>query len=91
MPSTPRRDATATAPRPTSTEANLERRGLSIRDAAAWRQQSPFSWVALHWTICAVKVDKRIRFELWQNSGFVCSADDSQTLRNEAAKRSGDS
>lgn len=85
---TPRRDATATAPRPTSAAADLERRGPSLRDARAWRQQSPFSEVCLNWTICAVKVNKRIRFELWQDSGFVCEADDKQTLRNEAANRS---
>jgi hypothetical protein len=56
-----------------------------IRDAAAWRQQSPYSWVFGSFTICAVRMRGEIVYELWKNSAFCCRADDPQTLRTVAA------
>lgn len=56
-----------------------------LRDDSAWRQQSPFSWVASHWTICAVRMRGEIVYELWRNSAFVARADDAKTLREIAA------
>lgn len=71
---------------PTTSAAPVTQRdGLSIRDAAAWRQQSPYSWVCSEYTICAVRVRGEVMFELWRNSAFCCRADDAETLRNVAA------
>lgn len=56
-----------------------------ILEAAAWRQQSPYSWVCGHWTICCVRYHGQLTFELWKNSGFCARASDAATLRTVAA------
>lgn len=56
-----------------------------MRSQAAWRQQSPYSWVCEQWTICAVRVRGELCYELWRNSAFVARATDSQTCREIAA------
>ena len=68
-----------------SSAARTDAGGLSIRDQAAWRQQSPYSWVCGSYTICAVRVNGEIQFELWRNSAFCCRAPDAATLRTVAA------
>jgi hypothetical protein len=84
--STPPRAATATRPcRNSSAEQTSQRGGLSILDAEAWRQQSPYSWIFGSFTICAVRFRGEITFELWRNSAFVARADDAKTLRVIAA------
>ena len=72
-------------PAPKSSAARLDAGGLSILDAAAWRQQSPFSWIYGSYTICAVRVKGELQFELWRNSAFCCRAADAATLRTVAA------
>jgi hypothetical protein len=52
-----------------------------ILDAAAWRQQSPYSWIHDCWTICCVRYHGQLTFELWKNSAFCARADDAKTLR----------
>jgi hypothetical protein len=82
----PPRAATATRScRTSSAEQTSQRGGLSILDADAWRQQSPFSWIFGGYTICAVRLRGQLTFELWHNSAFVARADDAKTLRVVAA------
>lgn len=68
-----------------STAPGIQRDGFSVRDQAAWRQQSPRSWTCEQWTICAVTLRGATVYELWKNSAFVTRADDAETLRNVAA------
>lgn len=68
-----------------STAPSSQRDGISLRDQAAWRQQSSYSWVASEYTICAVKVRGEVTYELWRNSAFIARAADSQTCREIAA------
>ena len=72
-------------PARTSSAARLDAGGLSILDVGAWRQQSPFSWVYGSYTICCVRLNGRLTYELWRNSAFCCRADDAATLRTVAA------
>jgi len=72
-------------PARTTSAARSDAGGLSILDAAAWRQQSPFSWIYGSYTICAVRMRGEVVFELWKNSAFMCRADDAATLRTVAA------
>lgn len=69
----------------TSAALPTQRDGFSVRDQAAWRQQSPYSWTCEQWTICAVRLRGATVYELWKNSAFVTRADDAETLRNVAA------
>ena len=81
----PKQPADHLTPTRTSSAARSDAGGLSILDAAAWRQQSPFSWVYGAFTICAVRLNGRLTYELWRNSAFCCRADDAATLRTVAA------
>jgi hypothetical protein len=56
-----------------------------IRDEAAWRKQSPYSWVSGEYTICAVRYRGDVTYELWRNSAFCARASDAATLREVAA------
>ena len=56
-----------------------------IRNEAAWRKQSPYSWVHDCWTICAVRYRGDLTYELWKNSAFCARASDAATLRTIAA------
>jgi hypothetical protein len=67
--------------RHTSSGDSYPSAGLSILDAHAWRQQSPYSWVYDCWTICCVRYKGQLTFELWKNSAFMARADDAATLR----------
>lgn len=84
MTSTPRRDATATAHRHTSSDANLERRGLSILDEAAWSRIEKRCWMCGDWTICAVTVRGVTMYELWKNKVYHGCAPDAATMRQVA-------
>jgi hypothetical protein len=56
-----------------------------IRDESAWHKQTPYSWTAGPFTICAVRYRGDITYELWRNSAFSARASDAATLREVAA------
>jgi hypothetical protein len=64
-----------------SSSGSVSSAGLSILDAQAWRQQSPYSWTHGEYTICCVRYKGQLTFELWKNSAFMARADDAATLR----------
>lgn len=88
MTSTPPADAPTTTVR-LSSSARTHADGLSILDAATWRQNSPYSWLYGRWTISCVRLNGKLTFELWRGTVLHARADDAATLRQVAAQGGG--
>lgn len=60
---------------------------LSPADAAAWFRAGQYYWTHGNWTICAVTLSGRRRFELWRHAELIAFDDEPQSLRELVRQR----
>ncbi len=63
---------------------------VSPAAAAAWLRAGRYYWTHGNWTICAVTLSGRRRFELWHHAQFIAADENPQPLR-ELAQQTGSS